>query len=483
MKSKGMRPKCKFNDLVDDIRKDTTRIHYPKRAAKQLQESFRQTEIDKQRADSQRQQYVWQGPWNHRQSTPTYVFSERKWQSERQSPYIASAVPHELMPEELTNPEDADMQCERQTYEPTYCYNMNVDPELDLHMAAQIQEERLEFQFHEFREELAEKSQRERQELMELRAQMHSKRLDDETKVNTRVQEHEKQEERQFQQLRQTLEEENKTSLLALRELRASSEPPAPSEEYAMRVRDVESEAEKAIQLNARFQEELREQQVHELRQRLADEDQLRSQEFHALRAHLHQRHQDETNVVGSEVVMLQQAERQFTERYEQGAWAIKLEEELLTQKSDMLTRQSIKMSRDRPRSRVTTPRKSPRTNTFVGRIPALPQPAVERSKSSAPLDDGSHQTRKKKCRTQGCRTRSASEGESGMLRAPSLMNVTLLREFLMTSANKDKLNQSDRSLVLQTLDAFREARGNRTQKAEQIEILRGIYARNFYNA
>ena len=208
-----------------------------------MQESFRQTEIDKQRADSQRQQYVWQGPWNHRQSTPTYVFSERKWQSERQSPYIASAVPHELMPEELTNPEDADMQCERQTYEPTYCYNMNVDPELDLHMAAQIQEERLEFQFHEFREELAEKSQRERQELMELRAQMHSKRLDDETKVNTRVQEHEKQEERKFQQLRQTLEDENRTNLLALSDLRVSSEPPAPSEEYAMRVRDVENEA------------------------------------------------------------------------------------------------------------------------------------------------------------------------------------------------------------------------------------------------
>ena len=250
-----------------------------------------------------------------------------------------------------------------------------------------------------------------------------------------------------------------------------------------MRVHYVENEAEKAIQLNARFQEELREQQVHELRQRLADEDQLRSQEFHALRAHLHQRHQDETNVVGSEVVVLQQAERQFTERYEQGAWAIKLEEELLTQKSDMLTRQSIKMSRDRPRSRVATTRKSPRTNTFVGRIPALPQPAVERSKSLAPSDDDSHQTRKKRCRTQGSRTRSASEGESGMLRAPSLMNVTLLREFLTTSANKDKLNQSDRSLVLQTLDAFREARGNRTQKAEQIEILRGIYARNFFNA
>ena len=95
-----------------------------------------------------------------------------------------------------------------------------------------------------------------------------------------------------------------------------------------MRVHYVESEAEKAKRLNARFQEELREQQVHELQQRLADEDQLRSQEFHALRAHLHQRHQDETTVVGSEVVMLQQAERQFTERYEQGAWAIKLEED-----------------------------------------------------------------------------------------------------------------------------------------------------------
>ena len=400
MKSKGMRPKYKFNDVVDDIRKDTTRIHYPKRAAKQLQESFRQTEIDKQnilrRVDLQRQQYVWQGPWNHRESTPTDVFPEKEWQSERQSPYIASAVPHELMPEELTNPGEADMQCEKQTYEPTYCYNMNVDPELDLHMAAQIQEERLEFQFHEFREELAEKSQSERQELMELRAQMHSKRLDDETKVNTRMQEHEKQEERTFQQLRQALEEESRTSLLALRDLRASSEPPAPSEEYAMRVHYVENEAEKAIRLNARFQEELREQQVHELRQRLADEDQVRAQEFHALRAHLHQRHQGETNVVGSEVVMLRQAERQFAERYEQGAWAIKLEEELLAQKNDMLTRQSIKLLHDRPRSRATSPRKSPRKSTFVERIPALPQPAVERSKSLSPSDDDSPQTRKK---------------------------------------------------------------------------------------
>ena len=414
---------------------------------------------------------------------PNRCISGEKWQSERQSPYIASAVPHELMPEEVTNPEDADMQCEKQTYEATYCYNMDTDPELDLHMAAQIQEERLELQFREFREELAEKSQSERQELMELRAQMHSKRLDDETKVNTRMQEHEKQEERKFQQLRQALEEENRTSLLALRDLRASSEPPTPSEEYAMRVHYVENEAEKAIRLNARFQEELREQQIHELRQRLANEDQLRSQELHALRAHLYQRRQDKTNVVGSEVVMLRQAERQFTERYEQGAWTIKLEEELLAQKNDTLTRQSIKLLHDRPRSRAASPRKSPRTSTFVGRIPALPQPAVERSKSLAPSDDDSHQTRTKRCRTQGSRTRSASEGESGMLRAPSLMNVTLLREFLMTSANKDKLNQSDRSLVLKTLDAFREARGNRTQKAEQIEILREIYARNFCNA
>ena len=121
----------------------------------------------------------------------------------------------------------------------------------------------------------------------------------DQTKVNTRVQEHEKQEARKFQQLRQTLEEENKTSLLALRELRASSEPPAPSEEYAMRVRDVENGAEKATQLNARFQEELREQQVHELRQRLADEDQLTSQEFHALeRVRSRLRHRRSTRCV-----------------------------------------------------------------------------------------------------------------------------------------------------------------------------------------
>ena len=137
---------------------------------------------------------------------------------------------------------------------------MNVDPELDFNKAAQIQEERLEFQLHEFREELAEKSQCERQELREFRAQMHSKRMYDQTKVNTRVQEHEKQEERKFQQLRQTLKDENRTNLLALSDLRASSEPPAPSEEYAMRVHYVENEAEKHIQLNARFQEELRQQ-------------------------------------------------------------------------------------------------------------------------------------------------------------------------------------------------------------------------------
>ena len=59
------------------------------------------------------------------------------------------------------------------------------------------------------------------------------------------------------------------------------------------------------MRLNARFQEKLKEQQARELRQRLADEDQVRGQEFHALRAHLHQRHQGETNVVGSEVVVL----------------------------------------------------------------------------------------------------------------------------------------------------------------------------------
>ena len=67
--------------------------------------------------------------------------------------------------------------------------------------------------------------------------------------------------------------------------------------------------------------------------------------------------------MVGSEVAVLRQAERQFAERYEQGAWAIKLEEELLAKKSDMLTRQGIKMLHDRPRSRVSSPRKSQRAN------------------------------------------------------------------------------------------------------------------------
>ena len=311
---------------------------------------------------------------------------------------------------------------------------------------------------------------------------MRSKGMDDEAEVNTRIQEHEKQEERKFQQLRQALEEENRTRLLALDDLRASSEALAPSEEYTMCVHHVENEAETAIRLSARFQEELREQQIHELRQRLADEDQVRGQGLHALRAHLHQRHQGETNVVGSEVVMLRQAERQFAEHYEQGARAITLEEELLSQKSDMLRRQSIKMLHDRPRSSSTSPRKVPRATAFVGRFPALPQPAAERSKSSALSDDDSHQTQKKGGRAQGSRTRSASEGESGMLRAPSLMNMTLLREFLMTSANKDKLSQADRSSMLQAIDAFKEARGNREQKAEQIEILREIYTRNFYN-
>ena len=67
------------------------------------------------------------------------------------------------------------MQCEKQTYEATYCYNMDTDPELDLHIAAQIPEERLEFQLREFKKELAAENQCERQELIELRAQMHSK--------------------------------------------------------------------------------------------------------------------------------------------------------------------------------------------------------------------------------------------------------------------------------------------------------------------
>ena len=142
MKSKGMRPKYRFNDVVDDIRKDTVRIRYPKRAAKQLRESFKQTEIEKQnllrRLDLQRQQYAWQGPWV-RESIPTDASPEKKWQSER-------------WPEERTNPEEVDMQCEPQTHEDTYCYNMDTDGQLDLRMAAQIQEERLECQFREFEE-------------------------------------------------------------------------------------------------------------------------------------------------------------------------------------------------------------------------------------------------------------------------------------------------------------------------------------------
>ena len=162
---------------------------------------------------------------------------------------------------------------------------------------------------------------------------MRSKGINDEAEVNTRAQEHEKQEERKFQQLRKVLEGENRTRPVALDDLRASSEALAPSE-YTMCVRHVENEAETAIRLSARFQEELREQQIHELRQRLADEDQVRGQEFHALRAHLHQRHQEEKNVIGSEVVMLRQAERQFAEHYEQGARAITLDEELLSQKA-----------------------------------------------------------------------------------------------------------------------------------------------------
>ena len=162
-------------------------------------------------------------------------------------------------------------------------------------------------------------------------------------------------------------------------DLRARSEPPAPSEEHAMRVYHVENEAEIAVRLNARFQEELRERQIHEIRQRLAHEDQVRGQEFHALRAQLQQRHQDEINVVGSQVAMLRQADLHFTERYEQETRAIKLEEELLVQRSAMLWGQSINILHDRPRSRATSPRKSPRANTYVGRIPTLPQPTVER--------------------------------------------------------------------------------------------------------
>ena len=96
------------------------------------------------------------------------------------------------------------------------------------------------------------------------------------------IQEHETQEEREFQQLRQRLEEENRTRLLALDDLRANSEALALSEEYAMHEHYVENEAETTIRLRACFQEELRERQIHELRRRLAAEDQMRSQAFHA---------------------------------------------------------------------------------------------------------------------------------------------------------------------------------------------------------
>ena len=88
------------------------------------------------------------------------------------------------------------MQCEKEIYEPTYCSNMETEPAVDLHRVAQIQEERLEFKFREIKDELAEENQSERQELMELRAQMLSKCMDDETEVKTRIQEHEQQEER-----------------------------------------------------------------------------------------------------------------------------------------------------------------------------------------------------------------------------------------------------------------------------------------------
>ena len=96
------------------------------------------------RLDLQCQQYAWQGPWV-RESIPTDVSPEKKWQSERWS-------------EERTNPE-VDMQCEPQTPEDTYCYNMDTARHLDLRMAALIQEERLECQFREFEEKLAEESQ------------------------------------------------------------------------------------------------------------------------------------------------------------------------------------------------------------------------------------------------------------------------------------------------------------------------------------
>ena len=59
-------------------------------------------------------------------------------------------------------------------------------------------------------------------------------------------------------------------------------------------------------------------------------------------------------------------------------------------------------------------------------------------------------------------------------------MNMTLLREFLMTSANKDKLSQADRSSMLQAIDAFKEAKGNRKEKAGKYKFYRKYILETF---
>ena len=95
---------------------------------------------------------------------------------------------------------------------------VTADPRRDLHMAAKFQEELLECQFRNFKGECADGNTSELQELMELKAQlrteaaaMRSKYMDDEAELNIRtdtlIQEHETQEERTFQLLRQRLEE------------------------------------------------------------------------------------------------------------------------------------------------------------------------------------------------------------------------------------------------------------------------------------
>ena len=142
MKAKGMQQKHKFNDLADDIRKGTTRIRYPKRAAKQKQDSFQQTDIEKQhvlrRMELQRQQDVSQEPWTTGGPTP--------------NPYTASAMPYEFKPAEFATLEGTQMQWENETHNTNYVCNVEANSALDLHIEARIQKERSELQSRELKQ-------------------------------------------------------------------------------------------------------------------------------------------------------------------------------------------------------------------------------------------------------------------------------------------------------------------------------------------